>query len=140
MILKMRVEQTNDYKNRVKYYPNDDSFKETEWGSIMYLRGFKGVYGWIEGMGTPPEKHLDIFLITDKKYSLGDRESVKVIGCFVRADEDHKIIAVHEECDVENISELSEEKSEMLKALYPQIGEGDGWVDKKDAINIIENF
>jgi len=34
-------------------------FARTAYKSLFYDRGFSGVYGWIGGLGTPPEPHYD---------------------------------------------------------------------------------
>jgi len=136
----MRVEQTPKYEKRIKYIPEGDYFIETNTGSLMYERGFDGVYGWIEGYGNPPENHLDIYVITQKQLSLGDRIQAKVIGCFLRNDGDNKIIAIEEERKEKDISELEYKEMSMLRGLYPRIGENEGWFGKEKAIEIMRVF
>ncbi|MCM1988591.1 inorganic diphosphatase [Oceanirhabdus seepicola] len=140
MIITMRVEQTQKYEKRIKYIPEGDYFIETNSGSLMYERGFDGVYGWIEGYGSPPEKHLDIYVVTQKQLSLGDRIQAKVIGCFLRNDGDNKIIAIEEERKEKDISELEYKEMSMLRGLYPRIGENEGWFGKEKAIEIMRVF
>lgn len=140
MIITMRVEQTPKYEKRMKYIPEGDYFIETNSSSLMYVRGFDGVYGWIEGYGNPPGKHLDIYVITKKQVSLGDRVKVKVIGCFLRNDGDNKIIAIDEERKEEDIRELESKEMSKLSGLYPRIGEKEGWFGREKAIEIMRDF
>lgn len=76
-------------------------------------------YGWLIGYGTPPDKHLDIILLSDNDYELGAVVSVRIIGVFIRNDGDNKLLAVlqaHEEADY---WELPGNEKETLRKIYP---------------------
>lgn len=140
MIVTMRIEQTPKEKMRMKYIPEKDCFIETEHTSLMYYRAFKGVYGWIEGCGVPPQKHLDIYAITQFAVSVGDRLDVRVIGCFLRADGDNKIIAIEQSRHIDDLQELCDEERRMVFGLYPMVGADEGWFGKDKAIELIRSF
>lgn len=88
------IEQTQEYKNRMKFDPINNSFNETGYESLFFVRNFQYPYGWIKESGTPPESHLDVILLSPGKYNLGDEVAIKIIGCFVRKDGDNKLISV----------------------------------------------
>ena len=48
------IEQTKAFKKRVKYNPDNHTFIETDYDSLMYMRKFSYPYGWIQETGTPP--------------------------------------------------------------------------------------
>ncbi len=135
----MVVEQTSDYKNRVIYCPETNSFKETEWGYLGLARGCTFPYGWIKESGTPPNHHLDVILVSDEHYNLGDEISIKIIGVFKRNDDDDKYVAVKYERNIEDFEQLSEKDKNMLKALYPRIDEGEGWFGAEFANSLYNN-
>jgi len=138
MIVKAIIEQRNDDEYRNKY--KDNMFIKTEYKSILFQRGFIGVYGWIDGYGFPPNKHLDIMIITESNYNLGESIEVKVIGVFIRNDEDHKIIGIESDRIEENWIELPIEEKEMIMNIYPNIREGEGWHGKEKAKEVIIRF
>lgn len=140
MVVTMRVEQTPRFEKRIKYIPEYDEFIETDRTSLMYYRGFDGVYGWIEGYGTPPKEHMDIYVITQRQLSLGDRLNARIIGCFLREDGDNKIIAVDEARKEQDINDLDDKDLSMVLGLYPRVGENDGWFGRSKAIELIESF
>lgn len=39
-----------------------------------------------EKSGTPPCKHLDVIVMTDKEYERGDKDCIKIVGVFQRND------------------------------------------------------
>lgn len=136
----MMIEQTQNYKNRVKFDPDSNLFIETDDMSLFFARNFPYPYGWLVESGTPPDAHLDVILISEEEYELGDLLQIKVIGVFIRNDQDHKLIAVRT-CDaVDTIRRLSPGALEALMRLYPQVDEGEGWFDEIRAIAVIDNF
>ena len=134
------VEQTRDYNKRMKYDPATNSFVETQYESLLSVRGFPYPYGWLKESGTPPGRHLDVILMSSKPYALGDKEQVKIVGCFMRSDGDHKLVCVEMDRAVMDFAELSPEEKEALNRLYPQIGEGEGWFGAEVAEAIVDDF
>ncbi len=140
MIFTAKIEQTMDYPKRMKYIAQTDSFIEQNCYSLSYVRSVSQPYGWIKESGTPPGEHLDVIIMTDKKYRLGDEERVKIIGVFCRNDGDNKLVGVLENSDVEDFSELSEKEKADLHRLYPREDAGEGWFDRTIAEKIIKEF
>jgi len=134
------IEQTKEYKNRVEFDPKRNVFIETEHKSLAYARNFPYPYGWVKESGTPPESHLDIILLSSKKYSLGDELAVKIVGCFVRNDGDHKLIGILPERLENDYSQLPEDEKADLSRLYPRIDDGEGWYGEERANQIIKGF
>lgn len=140
MLFTARIEQTNDYPNRMKYIPETDSFVEKEYRSLSYDRNVPEPYGWIVESGTPPYRHLDVIVMSDKKYALGDCESVRVVGVFCRNDGDNKLVAVPTWRNIFNFSELTETEKEDLHRLYPHEDPGEGWFGADKAKDIIDSY
>ena len=140
MIYTAKIEQTYDYPNRMKYIAETDSFIEKPYKSLMYERDFPWPYGWIKETGTPPCDHLDVFVMTDRRYELGDEERVRIIGVFRRNDGDHKLVGVTEDREIQDISELTEKEREDLHRLYPREDAGEGWFGYECACGIITEF
>ena len=140
MIYTAKIEQTYDYPNRMKYIAETDSFIEKPYKSLMYERDFPWPYGWIKETGTPPCDHLDVFVMTDRRYKLGDEERVRIIGVFRRNDGDHKLVGVTEDREIQDISELTEKEREDLHRLYPREDAGEGWFGYECACEIITEF
>ncbi|OJV64951.1 MAG: hypothetical protein BGO41_15295 [Clostridiales bacterium 38-18] len=135
------IEQTKAYKKRVKYIPESHTFSETEYDSLMYMRNFPFPYGWIKETGTPPQKHLDVILISDEDYELGDEKGIKLIGVFIREDGDHKLISVlNENKKVKDLSDLTKSELNQLYSLYPKVLENEGWYGKEKADKVVENY
>ena len=138
MRVEMRIEQTPGMAKRVRYVPNTDSFVETEYDYLGYLRGFTGYYGWITATGTPPGRHLDVTLLSDRDYGLGDYVDCRVIGYFHRNDLDHKILAVDLDSDVATLEDLSVEERRMLERIYPVQTGPEGWYPVAPAVAIVQ--
>ena len=107
---------------------------------LGYQRGFTGVYGWIVGYGTPPDRHLDVFVPTEAVYSLGQKVAIRIVGCFRRGDGDHKLIAVESSRPEQTLSGLPQPERSMLDAIYPEIREGDAWLEHDDAVDLIGRY
>lgn len=134
------IEQTKDYEKRIVYDPATNAFFESEYDCIFRQRGFAYPYGWLKGSGTPPEEHLDIFLLCHDACALGDELPVKVVGVFKRNDGDHKLVGICPEREETDFSELpAHEKNDLLK-LYPRIDAGEGWFGRDVARDVIEDF
>lgn len=134
------IEQTNEYKNRMKFDATKNIFVETEYESLAYIRNFPYPYGWIKESGTPPERHLDVMLLSSAKYKLGDEIEVKIIGCFVRNDGDNKLIGILPDRFETDFSELTDLEKAELNRLYPRVGVGEGWYGAERAEELVERF
>ncbi len=135
----MIIEQTGEYPMRMIYHPESNSFEESDKHSRLYERGCMRPYGWIKESGTPPEPHNDCILMTEREYMLGDEMAVRLIGVFMRADFDHKYVVVEESRDITDITELNEAETDILRKLYPRIGEGEGWFGREQAVYCMEH-
>ncbi len=140
MIYTAKIEQTHEYSRRMKYIAESDSFVEEDSASIFHVRNVLQPYGWIMESGTPPCRHLDVIIMTDKEYRLGEEERVKIIGVFTRNDGDHKLVGVLENSSIEDLSELSEKEKADLHRLYPREGEGEGWFGRTTAEEVINKY
>ena len=140
MVYTVKIEQTYHYPNRIKYIADTDSFIEKNVESIFHARNVRQPYGWIKESGTPPCDHLDVIVMTDKEYELGDEDRVKIIGVFKRNDGDNKLVAVPEDRDINDFSELSESEKEDMHRLYPRADEGEGWFGRERAEEVIREF
>lgn len=140
MIFTAKIEQTYAYPKRMKYIAASDSFVEKDCESIFHARKVTQPYGWIKESGIPPCDHLDVIIMTDKEYRLGDEERVKIIGVFCRSDGDHKLVGVLENSAVEDFQELTEQEKADLHRLYPREGAGEGWFGRTYAEDVINSF
>ena len=134
------IEQTKSYKYRVVYDPVLDTFNESEQLSLLYARDFPYPYGWLKESGTPPGKHLDVILIVDETYALGDTVEVKIIGVFKRADGDHKLVGTLIDHPVDDLSGLEAPVLSALTRLYGKQSEGEGWYGKDEANQVIDDY
>lgn len=140
MIYTVKIEQTHHYPNRMKYIAETDSFIEKEILSLSYTRNVFQPYGWIKESGTPPNDHLDVIVMTDKDYQLGEEDAIKIIGVFCRNDGDHKLVGVCKNRDIHDLSELSDTEKDDLHRLYPHAHKGEGWFGHERAEEIVHTF
>ncbi|MCM1194083.1 MAG: hypothetical protein NC123_19490 [Butyrivibrio sp.] len=140
MIYTAKIEQTSHYPNRMKYCPETDSFVETAGKSLFYERNVGQPYGWIKESGTPPCAHLDVIVMTDGEYELGEEVRVRIIGAFKRSDGDNKLVGVPEDRAVNDFAELSETEKEDLHRLYPREAAGEGWFGRECAEEIVRAY
>lgn len=140
MFYTVKIEQTYHYPNRMKYIAQTDSFVEKDKKSLFYIRNVRQPYGWIKESGTPPCDHLDVIIMTDKEYELGEEDRVKIIGVFRRNDGDHKLVGVPVDREINDFSELSDEEKEDMHRLYPREDEGEGWFGSECAEEILEEY
>lgn len=140
MIYTVKIEQTYHEPKRMKYIAQTDSFVEKNVKSLSYERNVRQPYGWIKESGTPPCEHLDVYVMTDKDYRLGDEVKVKIIGIFKRNDGDHKLVGVLEDREIEDFSELTETEKEDMHRLYPKEDPGEGWFGRQCAEEVIREF
>ena len=140
MVYTVKIEQTYHYPNRMKYIAQTDSFIEKDAESLSHKRNVRQPYGWIKESGTPPGDHLDVIVITDKEYELGEEDRVKIIGVFKRNDGDHKLVGVLEDRPIEDLSQLTETEKEDLHRLYPRADAGEGWFGSDCAREVLSTF
>ncbi len=140
MTYTVKIEQTYAYPKRMKYVPKTDSFIEKGCDSLSYVRNVHQPYGWIKESGTPPCEHLDVIVMTDKEYELGDEDKIKIIGVFCRNDGDNKLVGVLCDRDINDFSELSDTEKEDMHRLYPREDKGEGWFGREKAEEIIDEF
>ena len=140
MVFTAVIEQTFDYPRRMKYIPVSDSFIEKDCDSLSYVRNVKQPYGWLKESGTPPCDHLDVIVMTDRHFELGDEVRVRIVGVFRRGDGDHKLVAVPVERTERDLPELSEEERGDLHRLYPHEDVGEGWFGREDAEAIVSSY
>jgi len=134
------IEQTKEYKKRMKYDSVKNSFYETEFESLAHVRNFPHPHGWIKESGTPPEPHLDVILLSLGKYELGDEVAIKIVGCFMRNDGDSKLIGILPERSETDFLGLPEIEKADLQRLYPRLDKGEGWFGAVIAEEIIDKF
>jgi inorganic pyrophosphatase len=134
------IEQTKEYTKRISYDPITNTFSELEHDCIFLHRNFTHPYGWLKGYGTPPDEHLDVFLLSHDDCSLGDELPVKIVGVFKRNDGDNKFIGISPERKETDFTELPENEKNDLFRLYPKVGNGEGWFGAETAKEIIEDF
>ncbi len=140
MTFTAKIEQTYAYPKRMKYITETDSFIEKDCDSLSYIRGVRQPYGWIKESGTPPEPHLDVIVMTDDGYELGDEVRVKIVGVFKRNDGDHKLVGVPESREANDFAELTESEISDMNRLYRKRHEGEGWFGRETAERIIADF
>lgn len=135
-----RIEQTYKYRKRMKYIAETDEFIEKDCDSLAYVRGVKQPYGWLTESGTPPQPHLDVYIMTDRDYELGDRVPVTIIGVFFRCDGDHKLVGVTDDRDITDLSQLTDSEKADLHRLYSGKYEGEEWLGAQAAKKVIDEF
>lgn len=140
MTCTVKIEQTFEHPKRMKYIAQSDTFIERNYPSLSYERKVCQPYGWIVESGTPPCNHLDVIVMADKKYRLGDEDRVKVIGVFRRNDGDNKLVGVLESRNINDFCELTDTEKEDMHRLYPREDAGEGWFGREVAEQIINAF
>ena len=135
-----RIEQTHNYKNRIKYIAQTDSFIEKDSTSLGYIKNVPYPYGWITESGTPPQPHLDVYIITDHEFELGDIVEVTIIGVFFRTDGDHKLVGVLDDRSITDFSQLEQHEKDALHRLYSGKYEGEAWLGCTAAKQVITDF
>lgn len=135
------VEQPRDEPDRFAYDPVSQSFYRTPYKSLLFARGFSGVYGWIGGSGIPPDLHYDVMLFTVQFPAFGDILEGYICGVFIRKDRDNKFAAVDGEIRKKmasaDLSCLSRNLYEELLRLYPRMDEGEGWFGAETAFSFL---
>jgi inorganic pyrophosphatase len=125
------VEQTRNEPHRFSFDPASQTFSRSSHKSLIFERGFSGVYGWIGGTGVPPAPHHDVLLFTKQFPVVGEILVGHICGVFLRQDNNHKFIAADDEIrrNMKTADLLSIDKvfHEELLRLYPRVNEGEGW-------------
>jgi len=134
------VEQRRNDKYRNKYDPEKGKFEITQYKSLLFERNLAGIYGWLDGYGFPPNRHLYVIVITNNEYELGNKIEIKIIGIFLRKDNDSKLIAIESSRPENDLMEIPINEQQMIKALYPVIDDGEGWFGKEIAYKNIEKY
>jgi inorganic pyrophosphatase len=136
------VEQPRNEPYRLSYDPISNAFTRTTCKSLLYERGFGGAYGWIGGMGAPPEPHYDVLLLTKQDPQPGDVLLGYVCGVFYRRDGDHKFVALDAELRSTvpraDLASLDKTTYDELMRLYPQVGENEGWHGAEEAFSFLK--
>lgn len=125
------VEQPRNEVFHFVFNPSDGTFSRSSVRSLVYERGFSGVYGWVGGSGIPPALHHDILLFTRFFPSCGDILTGYVCGVFLRQNFDHKFVAVDDEIRQDmtsaDLAFLDTAHYNELQKLYPRVDKGEGW-------------
>lgn len=125
------VEQPRNEPHRFSYDPVSQTFSRSSHKSLIYDRGFSGVYGWIGGTGAPPAPHHDVLLFTNRFPAPGEILLGHICGVFLRQDNDHKFVAADNEIRrnmaAADLASLDQVFQDELLRLYPRVGEGEGW-------------
>jgi len=138
------IEQRKGEPQRVAYDPVSQLFHLTETRSLLHVRGFSGVYGWIGGTGIPPDPHFDVLMFTDLDPQPGAVLDGVICGVFFRGDGDHKFVAVDDRWVARmprpDLSALPQDSYTELLRLYPRVDEtkGEGWFGADAAIEYLE--
>lgn len=131
------IEQPSNEPKRIEYDADQNEFRQTEYRSLIYERGFSGAYGWIGGLGTPPDKHSDVILISDRTHKPGDVVPAYVCGIFYRIDGDHKIVSIdakkREAMMQIDLWSLAEDIYNEVTSIYPDVAENEGWYGAQEA-------
>lgn len=119
MIFTAKIEQTYAYpKANEIYCRNGFIYRKGLRQPFICARSAPAVHGWIKESGTPPQPHLDVIVMTDDEYELGDEVQVRVVGVFRRSDGDHKFVGVPESREVNDFTELTESEISDMNRLY----------------------
>ena len=126
------VEQVPEVPYRFAYDAVKRVFCRTDRSSLIHLRGFSGLYGWIGGTGSPPGPHFDVLLFTDERPRLGDILPGHICGMYRRADGDHKFVAVapaqrHKMAGAD-LQHLDECQREELTGFYAHPRDSEAWL------------
>lgn len=137
---KMVIEQRPQDEKRMVYDCKTNTFNPSPHLSLFYVRDVKCHYGWLYGFSQPPDHHLDVILLGEDAYSLGCLVDIKIIGVFIRNDQDHKLVAVKKSSQVNALIDLSEDERENLYKLYPVLEKDEGWFEKDRALEVIFKY
>jgi hypothetical protein len=139
MNVRIITEIVSGYNFRLMYDKATQSFIEK---SIEHYYALDesdfGIYGWIEGYGSPPNKHKDVIMITYSKPKLGEIIEGKLIGVFYRCDGDHKLICIDPNRNIDDLIDLESSEKRKLLSKYSGKYKGDAWLGKIDAISVLQ--
>ena len=137
------VEQCPGDVRRMEYNPVADSFVATDYSYLYSARGYRGAYGWIRGLGTPPAPHLDVLLLTaSQRLRHGDLIEASICGIFWRADGDHKLVAAADDIPLPagrtpDWDALPPAWHSQLLAIFPRLDPGEGWFGRERALDYL---
>lgn len=139
MILNCVVEIIPNSSFRWIYSSDSKQFKKREFNHIwMDDKAFDGIYGWVEGYGTPPKNHMDVIVLTSKTLELGDVVSGKLVGAFKSYNGDHKLICIDTERIEDDLFQLKNNEKNILFRTYEGKYDGDAWLGKEGALSILK--
>lgn len=131
------IEQPPGESQRIEYDLETAQFVKTDYGFLPNHRGYKHAYGWIGGLGHPPQSHVDVFLITDQPLKPGSICVGYPCGVFFRRDGDHKVVALdllyaqqHPSLEFDHLGLAMQQE---LKAIYPDVAANEGWKNRESA-------
>jgi len=132
------IEQCPGDIDRMEYEPKTGRFVPNGFGYLHSQRGYRGAYGWIAGLGTPPQPHVDVLILTQRTDLVhGQQLAATICGIFWRADGDHKLIAVTDEvlkdCACADWDSLPLSWRNQLERIYPHLEPGEGWLGSNQA-------
>lgn len=136
----MIIEQTRNYEYRMSYDPHKKIFFNSGFKSLLYARNFPYPYGWLKDSGTPPQEHLDVILLSLDDFELGDEVLVRLVGCFLREDKDHKLLALLPSRKEKDLSALAPEEIQALNNLYQPFSEKEGWYGLEQVARALNDF
>jgi 2,3-bisphosphoglycerate-dependent phosphoglycerate mutase len=137
---KMVIEQRPQDEKRMVYDPQNKTFRPSPRLSLFYVRDVRCHYGWLHGFSHPPSHHLDVILVGEEEHALGALVDIKIIGVFIRRDQDHKLLAVKKSSQVKTLKDLNEDQKEKLYKLYPVLEKGEGWFERDRALEVIFQY
>ncbi len=138
------VEQLPGERFRNQYEPESNTFYRLQRESLFYRRTFKGAYGWVYGLGTPPAPHLDVILLTNRSPKIGDVINGHVHGILRKEKDDHKIIAIDsglwDGTRRSDPNELDKELLRDIKNVYKFICDEKALYSAGEAIKYLKEF
>lgn len=138
------VEQPAGEPCRLKYDPEQGVFLPTTRRSLFHARGFSGTYGWVGGLGMPPAPHQDVLLVTRRQTCPGEVLLGRTCGLFLRADGDHKLVALDEALVLAgtepDLAALAPGDYQELIRLYQRLDPGEGWYGAAAARAFLERL
>ena len=141
MRVRVIVEQPRHERHRLCFDPGTGTFVRTPDVALLFERGFNGCYGWIDGSGTPPQPHWDVYVCTEVDAQPGERLDAALCGVFIRADGDHKFVALGSDLIAVGIqpelAALPDRRLANVYALYPAVGPDEGWRGASFAADLV---
>jgi len=137
------VEQPANEMYRLHYDPTTNTFARTSLLSLTHARSFNGAYGWVGGLGNPPERHCDLILVTERPLAAGAVVAARIGGIFYRGDGDHKVVALDVEASTaraDDIFSLPAPTASTLFGLYSHLTDAEGWYGRDEACTYLRGW